>query len=79
VLDIVLREINAIGAGWCANWIMFDGRPFRNQLYDLVKFDGRTLRTQLNDLADWASTALQSDHDLDYTEGTEFMNDQKGR
>ena len=62
VLDIVLREMTAIGEGWRADW---NG------------FDGRTLRHQLGKLADWARMALRSDNDLDYTDGTEFLKDQR--
>jgi hypothetical protein len=63
VLDIVLREMAAIGAGWRADW---------------KGFDGRTLRHQLNNLANWARFALHSsDDDLDCTEGTEFLEDQR--
>ena len=62
VLDIVLREMTAIGAGWRADW---NG------------FDGRTLRDQLNDLANWAGLALKSQDDIGYTEGTDFLRDQE--
>ena len=39
VLEVVLREMTAIGHGWRASW---------------ADFDGRTLRDQLNDIAKWA-------------------------
>ena len=42
ILDIVLREMRAVGAAWRMDW---------------SDFDGRTLRDQLNDIAEWAERA----------------------
>lgn len=60
VLEIVLREMQAIGAGWRANW---------------ADFDGRTLRDQLNALADWARRASADNYQGDYLLGTAFLKD----
>ena len=62
VLAIVLREMKAIGYGWRYDWNFFDGKTLRDQLYNL---------------ADWAEEALKSDTPKDYTEGTNFMEEQR--
>jgi len=59
VLEIVRREIEAIGQGWRNDWSFFDGR---------------TLRAQLESISNFADKALKSNIDIDYTEGTEFLN-----
>lgn len=61
VLQITLREMQAIGRGWRADW---NG------------FDGRTLRDQLDSLADWARGALADNYEGDYMKGTEFYKEQ---
>ena len=57
VLEIVLREMNAYGAGWRMNW---------------SDFDGRSLRSQLNEISKFADKALASETDIDYNWGSEF-------
>lgn len=61
VLEIVLREMCAIGRGWRQDWI---------------DFDGRTLRAQLDCIADWAQGALGSDCHENFIDGTQFEKDQ---
>ena len=58
VLDIVIREMTAIGQGWRLDW---------------SDFDGRGLRDQLDSLASFAWEALKSDIDIDYNKGTIFL------
>ena len=59
VLEILRREMVAIGWAWRGNW---------------GDFDGRTLRNQLNSLDDWAKKALLSETDITCQEGTDFLN-----
>ena len=61
VLDIVLREMVAIGEGWRCDW---------------GGFDGRSLRSQLNSIAKWADSAIGTTEPTDYTIGSNFLEDQ---
>lgn len=63
VLEIVLREMTAIGQGWRTDW---------------SEFDGRTLRLQLDKISKFANEALQSDEVMNCTLGTEFLEKQSG-
>lgn len=63
VLGIVQREILAIGQGWRMDW---------------SDFDGRNLRHQLRRVSEFASNALKSEVDLDFTGGTEFLKEKSG-
>ena len=58
VLEIVRREMTAIGTGWRMDW---------------SDFDGRTLRSQLDSLDSFAEKALESEIEIDYTEGKSFL------
>ena len=62
ILDIVLREIRAIGQGWRMDW---------------NDFDGRTLRSQINGIAAWAGRARTDPNTPEYTDGTEFLKHQE--
>lgn len=64
VLRVVLREMQAYGAAWRADW---------------SDFDDRTLRGQLSAIANWADEALNGRTDKDYTKGTDFLEDVNGR
>ena len=61
VLEIVLREMTAIGTFYRNDW---------------SDFDGRTLRNKMDSLSEWATLALKSETDLDYTEDTEALKKQ---
>ena len=63
VLEIVNRELTAIGNGW---------------RYDWSDFDGRSLSSQLSSISSFSDRALKSDVDIDYTEGTEFEEEKCG-
>jgi len=58
VLQIVQREICAIGEDWRMDW---------------SDFDGRILRDQLDAISSFIDMALKSDVDIDFTEGTERL------
>lgn len=58
VLEIVLREMTAYGIAYRTDW---------------SEFDGRTLRDQLDDIEKWAKKALDSNDEIGYTEGTDFL------
>ena len=60
VLEITLREMQAIGQAWRLDW---------------SDFDGRVLRNQLNDLSDWAEKAARDDTRSEYIAGSEFLSE----
>ena len=58
ILKIVRREICAIGESWRMDWSDFDGRTLHDQLYEI---------------SDFIDTAIKSEIDVDFTEGTEKL------
>lgn len=61
VVEIMGRELGAIG------------QYYRNDWSD---FDGRTLRSELNELAQWGAGAVKGEGALDFTDFTDMLADQ---
>ena len=62
ILDVVLREIQAVGQAWRLDW---------------NDFDGRTLRSQMEAIASWAARARANPGTPEYTEESDALKEMK--
>jgi len=62
IIEIITRELSALGTRW---------------RMDVSDFDGRTLRNQLSCLTDWADKALKGESIKEFKEFTENLEEMR--